>query len=110
MAQSVGIILYSFLFMQLGDRWGRSKMFHLSNVITIIFRMVTLHTSNYWLILISVAIGAIYSPLGVRIAFVLTSELTNEKGRNFAYFYGWATWVCGIGLSSLIAWLTEVKI
>ena len=71
-AQNIGIIVSMVIFMQLSDAWGRRPVFHITNMIFIVFRLIAFHlTSNYWAFTALVAVGSTYSPLGVRIGYTL---------------------------------------
>ena len=106
-AQNVGIIISALIFMQLSDSWGRSPVFHITNIIYIVLRLVALHlTGYYWLFVVLIAIGSTYSPLGIRIGYTLVAELTDEKGRLWVYIWGWVTWVAGVCCIPFFAWLT----
>jgi hypothetical protein len=72
MAQNVGIIISTLIFMQLSDKWGRRPVFHLTNIIYIVMRIISLYiTHNYWAYMIVIAIGSTFCPLGVRIGYTV---------------------------------------
>ena len=81
-AQNVGIILSALIFMQLSDSWGRSPVFHITNIIYIVLRLVALQvTFNYWVFVVLIAFGSTYAPLGIRIGYTLVAEYTDEKAQ-----------------------------
>ena len=107
-AQNVGIILSALIFMQLSDSWGRSPVFHITNIIYIILRLIAFQvTFNYWIFVVLITLGSTYSPLGIRIGYTLVAELTDEKGRLWVYIWGWVTWVMGMAFIPFMAWLTK---
>ena len=107
-AQNVGIILSALIFMQLSDSWGRSPVFHITNIIYIVLRLVALQvTFNYWVFVVLIAFGSTYAPLGIRIGYTLVAEYTDEKGRLWVYMWGWVTWVMGVAFIPFMAWFTQ---
>lgn len=107
-AQNVGIIVSTLIFMQLSDIWGRRPVFHLTNIIYIISRIIALHiTSHFWAFLVVIAAGSTFSPLGLRIGYTLAAELTNDRGRLWVYMVGWITWVAGMVFLPSLAWLSK---
>ena len=71
-AVQVGIILTALIFMQLSDTYGRVPIFHITNIIYIVMRLVAMHiTSHYWAFLLVMGAGSTFSPLGIRIAYTL---------------------------------------
>ena len=75
-AQNVGIIVTALIFMQLSDSYGRVPIFHITNFIYIIMRLVAMHiTSHYWVFLFVMGAGSTFSPLGIRIAYTLGKYL-----------------------------------
>jgi len=107
-AVQVGIIVTALIFMQLSDTYGRVPIFHITNIIYIVMRLVAMHiTSHYWAFLLLMGAGSTFSPLGIRIAYTLGAELTNDDGRLWIYGVGWVTWVAGVVVLSIIAWLAN---
>ena len=85
-AVQAGIILTALIFMQLSDTYGRVPIFHITNIIYIIMRLVAMHiTSHYWAFLLVMGAGSTFSPLGIRIAYTLgeTKNLVFRDGDNF---------------------------
>ena len=71
-AVQVGIIVTALIFMQLSDTYGRVPIFHITNIIYIVMRLVAMHiTSHYWAFLLLMGAGSTFSPLGIRIAYTL---------------------------------------
>ena len=73
-AVQVGIIVTALIFMQLSDTYGRVPIFHITNIIYIVMRLVAMHiTSHYWAFLLVMGAGSTFSPLGIRIAYFIVS-------------------------------------
>ena len=107
-AQNVGIIVTTLIFMQLSDIWGRKPVFHLTNLIWIVMRVLSLHiTSHFWPFCVVIAASSTFSPLGLRIGYTMAAEMTNDRGRLWVYMVGWITWVAGTAFLPFLAWLCQ---
>ncbi|TRY77763.1 hypothetical protein TCAL_10421 [Tigriopus californicus] len=108
MAQSIGSIINGLIVMQLSDSWGRKPVILLTNLLFIVTRTTFLFfTEYYYLSMVLVAVGSGYFPLGIRVAYTLAAEFTNERGRHHVYVAGWASWVLGMVSLAMIAWACQ---
>ena len=71
-AQNVGIIVTALIFMQLSDSYGRVPIFHITNIIYIVMRVIAMHvTSHYWAFLFVMGAGQRIFFLSVILGFFL---------------------------------------
>jgi len=102
-AQYFGYILNGLVFSYLSDRYGRKKIFFVTNVLYIIFRLIAYHTSQYYGAFVFFCIMS-SQIVSTRIGYTLLAEICDEKGRNHNYLVGWVFWVLGMVLTPLLAW------
>lgn len=105
MAQNVGMVVNSIIFMQLSDTWGRVPVTHVTNLLYIASRILMLFvTHNYIAFLVVIALGSSFFPVGLRAAYTLGAEYTDDRGRLHVYAAGWIWYVFGVAFLALIAW------
>ena len=64
---SLGLIL-----LLIDSRWGRSPVFHLTNIIFIVLRVASQFITGYYIpYLVVIALGSTFSPLGIRLSYTL---------------------------------------
>jgi hypothetical protein len=72
MAQSIGIIINTLLFLQPSDSWGRLKVLQIVNLTYLISRFVMLFVyNNYIGLMVVTALGSGFYPVGVRNGYAL---------------------------------------
>ncbi|XP_023333212.1 organic cation transporter 1 isoform X2 [Eurytemora carolleeae] len=103
-ATAVGSILNSIIFGQIVDKIGRRATVHITNIISMVFRLISFHvTDHYYLFLALTALGTNFFPVGVRAGYTLVTEFCNERGRKFAFISGWVWWVAAMSTFPFLA-------
>ncbi|XP_023349584.1 solute carrier family 22 member 15 [Eurytemora carolleeae] len=91
-----GVIFNSLIFGQLSDKIGRRAILHITNILTMVIRLISYHlTEYYYLFLVLSALGTNFEPIGSRAGLTMVPEYCNELGRKVALISGWVWWVVG---------------
>ena len=107
MAQSVGIVISTFIWLQPSDTWGRLPVLHITNFLFLASRVAMFFIyQNQWAIIVVTAIGSGFFPIGVRNGWTAVAEYTDEHGRMQLYLIGWVVWVIGAAMLGVVAWAT----
>merc|ERR1719474_853451 len=102
-ASYFGYILNGLVFSYLSDKYGRKKIFLVTNVLYIVFRLIAYHTSQYYGAFLFFVIMS-SQIVCIRIGYTLLAEICDEKGRKHNYIVGWVFWVVGMAITPIVAW------
>jgi MFS family permease len=81
MAQSIGIIISTLVFLQPSDTWGRLPVMHVTNILFLASRVIMLFVyDNYYALLIVTAMGSGFFPIGVRNGWTAGEQLLPCQG------------------------------
>lgn len=104
---TIGDVLGSFVFGQLGDTLGRRPIFLFSTLSVLIGRILDLYTSSYWLLMILFLIGNLPSNSVYQAPEVILMEISEPEKTSTIAIINQIFYSLGYGIMPLIFWLVK---